>query len=189
MLKGAFDRIVAALAVVALAPLFLTLILLIRRTSQGGAFFRQVRVGRHGETFRIWKFRTMRTGAEVARQEFEHLNEDDGLLFKMRDDPRRTPVGKLLRRHSIDELPQLFNVLRGQMSLVGPRPPIPIEVAQYANDVRRRLLVKPGLTGLWLVGGRADLSWEESVRLDLYYVEHWSPTLDISSFGAPWLRS
>lgn len=180
LMKGVFDCVVAAIAVAVLSPLLLAVAVAIRTTSRGPAFFRQVRVGRDGSTFSIWKFRTMRTDAEGAKGELEHLNEHDGLLFKIRDDPRRTNVGRFLRRFSLDELPQLFNVVTGAMSLVGPRPPIPSEVEQYAHDVRRRLLVKPGLTGLWQVSGRSDLSWEESVRLDLYYVENWSIALDIS---------
>jgi exopolysaccharide biosynthesis polyprenyl glycosylphosphotransferase len=180
LLKAVFDRVVATLAIVALAPLLLVIALAIRLTSPGPAFFRQVRVGRDGTTFTIWKFRTMRTDAEQARRELAHLNEHDGVLFKIRDDPRRTRVGAFLRRFSIDELPQLLNVATGAMSLVGPRPPIPSEVEQYGHEVRRRLLVKPGLTGLWQVSGRADLPWDESVRLDLYYVENWSLALDIS---------
>lgn len=180
VLKRAFDFALAGVAVVLLAPLFGVVALLIRFTSDGPVFFRQIRVGRGGEEFCIWKFRTMRTDAEMERIRLEHLNEHEGVLFKIREDPRVTRAGKVLRRLSIDELPQLFNVLRGEMSLVGPRPPIPKEVGQYGHDVRRRLLVKPGLTGLWQVSGRSDLSWEESVRLDLYYVENWSPALDIS---------
>jgi len=180
VIKGLFDRVVATVAVILLSPLLLVIGLAIRLTSPGPAFFRQVRVGRDGTTFVIWKFRTMRTDAEAVREDLAHLNEHDGVLFKIRDDPRRTNVGRVLRRFSIDELPQLFNVVTGDMSLVGPRPPIPSEVEQYGHDVRRRLLVKPGLTGLWQVSGRSDLSWEESVRLDLYYVENWSIAMDVS---------
>jgi lipopolysaccharide/colanic/teichoic acid biosynthesis glycosyltransferase len=141
--------------------------------------FRQVRVGRDGREFQIYKFRTMYTDAEARLAEVAHLNEGDGALFKMRDDPRVTPVGRWLRRFSLDELPQLINVVLGDMSLVGPRPPLPSEVAQYPADMRRRLVVKPGMTGLWQVSGRADLSWEESIRLDLRYVENWSLTMDL----------
>ena len=122
----------------------------------------------------MYKFRSMRVGADREVEHLEEQNDGSGLLFKMRDDPRVTPVGRVLRRYSLDELPQLFNVLRGDMSLVGPRPPLPREVQKYEKKVRRRLLVKPGLTGLWQVGGRSDLSWEESVRLDVYYVENWT---------------
>lgn len=179
LVKAGFDRTIASVSIVVLAPLFVAVALVIRVTSPGPAYFRQVRVGRHGTTFRIWKYRTMHLDAETAKGDLVDLNEHDGVLFKIRQDPRRTPVGRVLRRFSIDELPQLFNVAAGHMSLVGPRPPIPGEVEHYADDVRRRLLVKPGLTGLWQVNGRADLSWEESVRLDLYYVENWSPALDV----------
>src|SRR6185503_2425478 len=143
---------------------------------RGPALFRQTRVGRDGSHFTLWKFRTMVVGADrVALAS----NDVDGPLFKLRADPRVTPVGRVLRRWSLDELPQLVNVLRGEMSLVGPRPPLPSEVARYGDDVRRRLLVKPGLTGLWQVSGRSDLPWEECVRLDLRYVENWSPALDL----------
>jgi lipopolysaccharide/colanic/teichoic acid biosynthesis glycosyltransferase len=150
----------------------------IRLSSRGPALFRQVRVGLGGRRFVMWKFRTMSVDAEDRLGEVAHLNEHDGVLFKITDDPRATRVGRLLRRWSIDELPQLWNVVRGEMSIVGPRPPLPHEVERYDLQVRRRLLVKPGLTGLWQVSGRAGLSWEESVRLDLHYVENWSPSLD-----------
>ena len=128
----------------------------------------------------IYKFRSMYADAEHRLESLRAFNDHgDGVLFKMRDDPRITPVGRFLRRYSLDELPQLVNVLIGQMSMVGPRPPLPEEVAQYEPDAHRRLLVKPGLTGLWQVSGRSDLNWEETVRLDLYYVENWSPALDV----------
>jgi lipopolysaccharide/colanic/teichoic acid biosynthesis glycosyltransferase len=126
------------------------------------------------------KFRTMVIDAERLQADLEHRNEADGLLFKLRTDPRVTRVGRLLRRYSIDELPQIINVLRGQMSMVGPRPPLPGEVEMYEGHVSRRLLVKPGITGLWQVSGRSDLPWNEAVRLDLYYVDHWSPTMDLT---------
>ena len=129
--------------------------------------------------FKIYKFRTMVIDAEQRKTELLANNDYDGILFKLRKDPRITPFGAYLRRWSIDELPQLLNVLRGDMSLVGPRPALPAEAAEYADHVRRRLAVKPGLTGLWQVNGRADLSWDESVRLDLRYVENWSFALDL----------
>jgi lipopolysaccharide/colanic/teichoic acid biosynthesis glycosyltransferase len=141
--------------------------------------FTQIRVGRDGREFRIYKFRTMYTDAEARLAELKHLNDGDGVLFKMRNDPRVTAAGRSLRRYSLDEFPQLFNVVLGQMSLVGPRPPLPCEVAAYADDVRRRLAVKPGMTGLWQVSGRSDLSWEEAIRLDLRYVENWSLSMDV----------
>jgi lipopolysaccharide/colanic/teichoic acid biosynthesis glycosyltransferase len=139
----------------------------------------QARIGKDGQPFKIYKFRTMVTDAEARLSEICAANEFDGVLFKMRMDPRVTRVGAILRRRSLDELPTLFNVLRGDMSLVGPRPALPDEAAVYADHVRRRLIVKPGLTGLWQVNGRSDLSWEESVRLDLRYVENWSLALDL----------
>ena len=146
---------------------------------RGPALFTQTRVGKDGRVFRIYKFRTMVVDAEQRRAELLASNDTDGILFKLRKDPRVTAVGAHLRRWSIDELPQLVNVLLGDMSLVGPRPALPDEAAEYADHVRRRLVVKPGLTGLWQVNGRSDLSWEESVRLDLRYVENWSFALDL----------
>ena len=178
--KGAFDRTVACLSLAVLSPILLGLAAAVRLTSRGPALFFQTRVGRDGKTFTMVKFRSMYINAEDRLAELREKNVNaDGLLFKMRDDPRVTRIGKFLRKFSLDELPQLINVVTGSMSLVGPRPPLPSEVAQYGDDVRRRLLVKPGVTGLWQVSGRSDLSWEESVRLDLRYVENWSPALDL----------
>ncbi len=174
-----FDVFSASLLLILLSPLLLAVALAIRVTSSGPAFFRQTRVGKDGENFTILKLRTMYLDAESRLGELAALNEHDGLLFKIRHDPRVTPLGRWLRRFSIDELPQLFNVVAGQMSLVGPRPPLPSEVAEYPDDLMRRLVVKPGVTGLWQVSGRADLSWEDSMRLDLRYVENWSLTLDL----------
>jgi exopolysaccharide biosynthesis polyprenyl glycosylphosphotransferase len=179
IVKDLVDRIGALSLLVLFGPLLLAVALCVRVTSRGPVLFRQVRVGRDGSEFRIFKFRSMYVDAEARLAELRHLNEHDGVLFKMRDDPRVTPVGRWLRRLSLDELPQLLNVIAGQMSLVGPRPPLPSEVAMYADDVRRRLAVKPGMTGLWQVSGRSDLSWEEAVRLDLRYVENWSLSLDL----------
>jgi lipopolysaccharide/colanic/teichoic acid biosynthesis glycosyltransferase len=136
-------------------------------------------VGRGGRAFTVYKFRTMVLDAEERKAQLTDSNEHNGVLFKIRNDPRVTTVGGWLRRYSVDELPQLINVLRGDMSLVGPRPALPQEAALYADHVRRRLVVKPGITGLWQVNGRSDLSWDESVRLDLRYVENWSFTLDL----------
>ena len=178
LFKEVFDRSLAALALTAMFPLLLTIGAAVRATSPGPALFWQERVGRHGNRFKMPKFRTMVDSAETQRELLMSLNEHDGPLFKMRRDPRRTPLGCWLRRFSLDELPQLWNVVTGEMSLVGPRPPLPEEVDRYGDDVRRRLLVKPGLTGLWQVSGRSDLPWKEAVRLDLYYVENWSPALD-----------
>ncbi len=178
LFKECFDRTFAAVGLIVLFPVLVLIGVLVRRTSPGPALFSQERVGRNGETFTIHKFRTMVDSAEADLDILLDLNEHDGVLFKLRDDPRRTPLGRWLRRFSLDELPQLWHVLTGHMSLVGPRPPLPSEVERYGSDVRRRLLVKPGLTGLWQVSGRADLPWDETVRLDLYYVDNWSPALD-----------
>jgi exopolysaccharide biosynthesis polyprenyl glycosylphosphotransferase len=150
----------------------------IKRNSPGPVFYRQERVGKDGGTFLIWKFRTMRVGADAEVAALAAMNEHDGPMFKIRSDPRITSVGGFLRKYSLDELPQILNVLTGSMSLVGPRPPLAREVAKYADHVHRRLLVKPGMTGLWQVSGRSDLDWEETVRLDLYYVENWSVAMD-----------
>jgi exopolysaccharide biosynthesis polyprenyl glycosylphosphotransferase len=179
VLKGLFDRCAAAAALIMLAPVMCVLAGSVWLHDRGPAFFTQVRVGRDGKAFRIYKFRTMVVDAEKRRSELLDSNDGDGVLFKMRRDPRITPVGVHLRRWSFDELPQLFNVFLGHMSLVGPRPALPDEAEKYAEHVRRRLVVKPGLTGLWQVSGRSDLSWEESVRLDLRYVENWSFALDL----------
>jgi exopolysaccharide biosynthesis polyprenyl glycosylphosphotransferase len=178
--KAAFDRGMAALALLLLAPLFLVIALVVRATSAGPAFFRQERVGRDGERFRLWKFRSMTADAEERRTALLGLNELNGPRFKIRNDPRVTKVGAFLRKYSIDELPQLINVVRGDMSLVGPRPPLPAEVEQYEGHAHRRLLVKPGITGLWQVSGRSDLDWDEALQLDLRYVEDWSLGLDLS---------
>ncbi|WP_203725035.1 sugar transferase [Paractinoplanes durhamensis] len=179
LVKDLFDRVGALMLLAGFGPLLLAVALCVRVTSRGPVLFRQVRVGRDGRLFRIFKFRSMYVDAEARLAELRHLNEHDGVLFKIRDDPRVTGVGRWLRRFSVDELPQLLNVALGQMSLVGPRPPLPSEVAAYADDVRRRLAVKPGMTGLWQVSGRSDLPWEEAVRLDLRYVENWSLSLDL----------
>jgi lipopolysaccharide/colanic/teichoic acid biosynthesis glycosyltransferase len=141
--------------------------------------FRQERVGRHGETFRMLKFRTMVDGADRMVETLGAENDGNGVLFKRKADPRVTRIGAVLRRFSLDELPQLLNVVAGTMSLVGPRPPLPSEVDRYGFDMHRRFLVKPGLTGLWQISGRSDLSWDESVRIDIRYVENWSLTFDL----------
>jgi lipopolysaccharide/colanic/teichoic acid biosynthesis glycosyltransferase len=152
----------------------------VKLTSQGPVFFTQDRVGRDGLVFPMLKFRTMERDAAQRIEFLLTQNEGNGVLFKMRKDPRVTRVGRILRRYSLDELPQLLNVLRGEMSLVGPRPPLPTEVERFGLDMRRRLVVKPGMTGLWQISGRSDLSWEESVRLDVQYVENWSLLLDLT---------
>jgi exopolysaccharide biosynthesis polyprenyl glycosylphosphotransferase len=179
LLKDLFDRFVAAVVLLLLAPLMAVLGMAIRLADGGPALFTQIRVGKDGRVFKIYKFRTMVVDAEQRKAQLMASNDTDGILFKLRKDPRVTAVGAHLRRWSIDELPQLFNVLLGDMSLVGPRPAVPDEVSGYADHVHRRLVVKPGLTGLWQVNGRSDLSWEESVRLDLRYVENWSFALDL----------
>jgi exopolysaccharide biosynthesis polyprenyl glycosylphosphotransferase len=177
--KAAAERCAAALALVLLAPALAVVALAIRLDSPGSPVFRQVRVGRDGREFTMYKFRTMTVDAEDVRADLVERNESDGaVLFKIRQDPRITRVGAFLRRYSVDELPQLLNVVRGDMALVGPRPALPGEVAQYDLDPRRRLAVRPGLTGLWQVSGRSDLSWEDTVRLDLHYVDNWSLGLD-----------
>lgn len=203
-LKSTLDWLGALVLVILLSPVMLAVAVAVKLHDGGPVFFHQERVGLGGRTFRMMKFRSMvpdahemlpelrerqsvpdrgidiaadavRDGAVPARS----TPPDRGVLFKMEDDPRITPVGRFIRRYSLDELPQLFNVLTGRMSLVGPRPPLPAEVAQYEHDVHRRLLVKPGMTGLWQINGRSDLTWEQSVRFDLYYVENWSVAQDI----------
>ncbi len=178
--KLGLDYALCLLAVVGLSPLLLAVAVAVRCTSPGPVLFRQERIGRYGRPFTMHKFRSMFADAQHRQEELAHLNDRaDGLLFKMEHDPRVTPLGRVLRRYSLDELPQLFDVLTGAMSLVGPRPPLPGEVARYPHDVRRRLLVRPGITGLWQVSGRSNLSWEQSVRLDLGYVENWTLGTDI----------
>jgi exopolysaccharide biosynthesis polyprenyl glycosylphosphotransferase len=179
LMKAVFDRIVALGFIVLLAPLLIGVALAVKVTSPGPVLFRQQRVGRAGVEFTMLKFRSMYSDAEQRLGDLYALSDGNGVIFKMRDDPRMTPFGRWIRRFSLDELPQLFNVLLGDMSLVGPRPPLSEEVALYAADDSRRMLVKPGITGLWQVSGRSDLSWDESVRLDLRYVDNWSMTLDL----------
>jgi len=177
--KRALDVVVALVALVPIAMITPIIALLIRMDTPGGVFFRQQRIGRDGREFGILKFRTMRTTAEAERVHLEMRNEGAGPLFKLKHDPRVTRVGGVLRRFSLDELPQFWNVLRGEMSVVGPRPPLPTEVRDYDGSVFRRLYVQPGITGLWQVSGRSDLTWEQSVRLDLHYVENWSLATDV----------
>lgn len=177
--KRLFDILVSGLLIVFASPLMVLLAILVRLDSKGPVLFRQDRVGIEGIHFGMLKFRSMVVDAEQRLSELSHLNEGNGVLFKIRNDPRITKVGAVLRKYSLDELPQLFNIFAGSMSLVGPRPPLPNEVEEYEHDVRRRLLVKPGLTGLWQVSGRSNLSWQDSVRLDLYYVENWSLAADL----------
>ena len=184
--KAVFDRVVAGLGLILLAPLFLFIAVRIKLNDRGPVFFRQVRVGKDERRFHVIKFRTMVVDAEQRKTQLADNNEAAGTLFKMRRDPRVTKPGAWLRRYSLDELPQLINVLIGEMSLVGPRPALPSEVARYHDHMRRRLVVKPGITGLWQINGRSDLSWADAVRLDLRYVENWSLALDLQVLWKTW---
>lgn len=179
LLKRALDIVVAGCALIPIALAYPVLAILIKLDSPGPVFFFQERVGRDGQLFKMVKFRSMRTDAEQQLATLREQNEGSGLLFKMKDDPRVTRVGRVLRKLSLDELPQFWNVLTGDMSVVGPRPPLPSEVTAYDGHIFRRLYIKPGITGLWQVSGRSDLSWDESVRLDLRYVENWSVMSDL----------
>lgn len=178
--KRAFDLGFAGMALLCGLPLLTLIALAVKLTSQGPVFYRQQRIGLDGKPFYMVKFRTMVVGADQLVEELADLNTaDSGVLFKIPNDPRVTPVGRFLRRYSLDEIPQFFNVLKRDMSVVGPRPPLAGEVESYDDDARKRLLVRPGVTGLWQVSGRSDLSWEDSVRLDLFYVENWSMMADL----------
>ncbi|GAB3753269.1 sugar transferase [Zhihengliuella somnathii] len=176
--KRCSDVLFSSLGLLVLAPLFAVVAILIRIDDSGPVFFHQRRIGKDGQPFSMHKFRSMVVDAEKRLEALQARSEGNGVLFKMKSDPRITRVGAFIRRYSIDELPQLWNVLKGEMSLVGPRPPLPQEVETYEDFVHRRLMVTPGITGLWQVSGRSDLSWDESIRLDLYYVENWSLTQD-----------
>jgi exopolysaccharide biosynthesis polyprenyl glycosylphosphotransferase len=177
--KRGFDLLGAAVLIVTLSPLLGAIACVVRLSSQGPILFRQERVGINGDSFNMLKFRSMQSDAEARLSSLQQFSEGNSVMFKMRDDPRITPIGRFLRRYSLDELPQLFNVFGGSMSIVGPRPPLQREVSAYENHVHRRFLVKPGITGLWQVSGRSNLSWEDTVRLDLFYVENWSLTGDL----------
>lgn len=177
--KRVIDVICSAFALLLLSPALIAIAIAIRLGDSGPVFHRQVRVGRHGRMFQILKFRTMHVDAEAMRRSIEHLNEEDGPAFKVKNDPRITTVGRWLRRYSFDELPQLVNVLKGDMSLVGPRPPIPEEVAKYDWWQRRRIAVRPGLTCIWQVWGRNKVPFRRWMEMDLYYVDHWSLWMDI----------
>ena len=179
ILKRAFDVVVSGTALLALLPFFLVIGLLVKLEDGGPVLFSQERIGRKGSRFRMLKFRSMVVDAEAVLETLSARSEGNGILFKMKNDPRVTRVGAVIRKYSLDEFPQLWNVFCGDMSLVGPRPPLEREVAQYEQHVHRRLYIKPGLTGMWQIGGRSNLSWDESVRLDLYYVENWSITGDV----------
>ena len=178
LLKEVVDRSTATILFFLLLPLMLAAAIAVRCSSRGPVLFRHVRVGQDGHAFSLLKFRTMRDGSPAALASNDRLYDDDRLPFKSRRDPRVTLVGKFLRRYSLDELPQLWNVVRGQMSLVGPRPMVPEELEGRDVSMARRLLVKPGITGLWQVSGRSEVSWDERCRLDLYYVDNWSVGLD-----------
>jgi exopolysaccharide biosynthesis polyprenyl glycosylphosphotransferase len=178
-LKTLFDRACAVAAIVLLSLVFMAIAIVIKLGDGGPVFFKQLRVGQNGQGFLVWKFRTMVVDAEQRKHLLAAENEGNGVLFKVRKDPRVTKAGAWLRRYSLDELPQLFNVLLGHMSLVGPRPALPQETARYGRHMLRRLAVKPGITGLWQVSGRSDLSVDDSVRLDVRYVENWSLILDL----------
>ncbi|MGY1831692.1 sugar transferase [Geodermatophilus sp. SYSU D01180] len=177
--KDVVDRTAAGVGVLLLLPLLLTLAVLVKATSRGPVFFKHERIGRDGQPFQVLKFRSMVVDADKVELGLHEQNEGNAVQFKMRRDPRVTRVGSVMRRYSLDELPQLLNVLGGSMSLVGPRPHVTREVEQYGFDMRRRLLVKPGITGLWQVSGRSDLSWDDAVRLDVRYVENWSLAFDL----------
>ncbi|MET3808584.1 exopolysaccharide biosynthesis polyprenyl glycosylphosphotransferase [Nakamurella sp. UYEF19] len=181
IVKRSFDWIGSAAILALASPFFLGLMAAVKLSSPGPIFFRQERVGLNGKTFRMIKFRSMVVDAEARLADLKNQQRDAGndTLFKMRNDPRVTKVGKFIRRFSLDEVPQLINVLKGDMSLVGPRPPLMDEVATYHGEARLRLLVRPGMTGLWQVSGRSTLNWEDTVRLDTYYVENWSLTSDL----------
>lgn len=178
-LKRVMDVVMALTALLVLSPLLLVLALIVRLDSVGPMFFRQERVGKDGKTFGMFKFRSMVVDAEAQVAALDRHNEGAGVLFKLRDDPRVTQCGRWMRKYSLDELPQLWNVVLGHMSMVGPRPPLDREVNGYERHTHRRLLIKPGITGLWQINGRSDLAWDEAVRLDLYYVENWSIAGDL----------
>ncbi|TFV90360.1 sugar transferase [Blastococcus sp. CT_GayMR16] len=179
VIKDSFDKTAAVVGILLVAPVLISLALAVKLTSRGPVFFKHERVGRDGQPFHVWKFRTMVPNADKIEMDLFDQNEGNAVQFKMKRDPRITSVGAVMRRYSLDELPQFFNVLGGSMSLVGPRPHVTREVEQYGFDMARRLLVKPGITGLWQVSGRSDLSWDDSVRIDVRYVENWTLTFDL----------
>jgi exopolysaccharide biosynthesis polyprenyl glycosylphosphotransferase len=179
LIKRAIDIIGSIAALLLFSPVMGLVALAIRLDSSGPILFRQERLGEKGRPFSVFKFRSMRVGAETEQQSLAELNEADGPLFKIKDDPRLTRIGRFIRKASLDELPQLINVLRGEMSMVGPRPPLASEVTEYESWQRKRLEVKPGMTGLWQVSGRSDLTFDEMCLLDIYYIENWSLWLDM----------
>jgi exopolysaccharide biosynthesis polyprenyl glycosylphosphotransferase len=182
LIKRGIDIVLAAFGLVITSPLLGLVALMIKLESPGPVLFAQERVGKNGQLFTLYKFRSMVVDAEAQKKELEALNEADGPLFKIKNDPRLTRLGKWIRRLSVDELPQLYNVLMGDMSVVGPRPPLPTEVEQYHEWHKRRLEVAPGLTGLSQVSGRSELTFDETALLDIYYIENWSPALDTKIF-------
>ncbi|EPY09437.1 sugar transferase [Paenibacillus sp. chi10] len=178
-LKRAADIILSLLGIIMISPILLIVALFIKFDSKGPVFIHQKRIGKNGAPFHMHKFRSMVNNAEELKEQLEKYNEADGPAFKMKNDPRITRVGRFIRKFSIDELPQLFNVLKGEMSLIGPRPPLPNEVEQYSDFQWRRLDIRPGITGLWQVSGRSDINFDEWVKLDLYYIEKWSISLEL----------
>ncbi|MGY1719458.1 sugar transferase [Blastococcus sp. SYSU DS0552] len=189
IVKNVFDRSAALVGILLISPVLVALALAVKLTSRGPVLYKHERIGLGGQPFEVYKFRSMVPDADkLVDALFEESNEGNDVQFKMKRDPRVTPVGAIMRRYSLDELPQLFNVLNGSMSLVGPRPHVTREVEQYGYDMARRLLVKPGITGLWQVSGRSDLSWDDSVRIDVRYVENWTLSFDLmilwKTFGA-----
>jgi lipopolysaccharide/colanic/teichoic acid biosynthesis glycosyltransferase len=180
--KRCCDIIASFLGLIFLLPLFIAVIIAIRLDSKGKAIFTQTRIGKNGEPFKFYKFRSMQDGAEKKRDELLHLNERDGPAFKINKDPRITKVGSFIRKYSIDELPQLINILRGEMSFVGPRPPLPCEVVQYSEFHKRRLGVRGGLTCYWQISGRSNVTFDEWVRMDVKYIEEMSFLTDIKIF-------
>jgi exopolysaccharide biosynthesis polyprenyl glycosylphosphotransferase len=180
LVKGAFDRTAALFGILLISPILIGLAVAVKLSSRGPVLYKHERIGLGGKSFPVYKFRSMVPDADkIVDELFEESNEGNAVQFKMKRDPRVTRIGAVMRRYSLDELPQLFNVLDGSMSLVGPRPHVTREVEQYGYDMARRLLVKPGITGLWQVSGRSDLSWDDSVRIDVRYVENWTLTFDL----------
>jgi exopolysaccharide biosynthesis polyprenyl glycosylphosphotransferase len=178
-IKYTLDRIISLISILLLSPIFILISIIIKLTSKGPIIYKHKRVGLKGRPFSMFKFRTMYRNAEEVKESLNNLNKMDKVVFKIKDDPRITKTGRFLRRFSLDELPQLFNVLKGDMSLVGPRPPLAMEVKQYEDWQRKRLAIKPGLTCTWLIRGRSDLPFEKWMRLDLEYINNWSLTLDL----------
>lgn len=179
LIKRSMDLMCTISGLILLIPFIVVLTVLIKLDSRGAVIYKQARVGRYGRPFHMYKFRSMVEEASSMKLDLQSRNEIDGKMFKIRDDPRMTRVGRWIRRYSIDELPQLLNVLKGDMSLVGPRPPLPAEEELYTDEERLRLTVLPGMTGLWQVSGRNNLSFEQMVHLDLVYIENWNLWLDI----------